>query len=95
MDIDGLMSLKETAATKEEVIRLENTFQNDFALKGHLFEVKDELDSFVRKAEFCEVENDVSLMKQNIKRFVTKEEVMTRLTIIQTDITDKLNDRPK
>lgn len=48
MDFEGLCYLKDTAATKDDVQRLENTFANDFALKIHLFEIKEELMQFVK-----------------------------------------------
>ena len=43
MDFEGFDYLKDVAATKDEVQRLENTFSSDFALKIHLVEIKEEM----------------------------------------------------
>lgn len=94
MDFEGFDYLKDVAATKDEVQRLENTFSSDFALKIHLVEIKEELVQFVKQQEFKDVEEEMNLILKNIKRFSTREELASRLQLITMDLNDKLNDRP-
>lgn len=37
----------------------------------------------------------MSIIKKNVKRFSTREELASRIQLIQIDLTDKLNERPK
>ena len=48
----------------------------------------------MKQQEFKDVEEELSVIRKNVKRFSTREELASRLQLITMDLTDKLNDRP-
>lgn len=56
-------------------------------------EIKQELIDFVKQTEFAGVEEELRILQQQTKRFAKRDEINSRLQLIQVDLSDKLSDK--
>ena len=56
--------------------------------------IRDDIGDFVKKDDFNIVAREIDYLKKDLTKTVSKEEVMTRLTVFNSEMNTKLLDRP-
>jgi len=57
-------------------------------------DLKDDIKDFVLMDEFLIVQQDMQNIGKDVARFCTKDEMMTRLNVFNSDFNTKMHDRP-
>jgi len=57
-------------------------------------DMKDDIKDFVPMDEFLVVQNDMQNITKDVGRYCTKDEMMTRLNVFNSDVNTKMHDRP-
>ena len=60
----------------------------------HVKEIRDDIVDFVKKDDFNIIAREIDYMKKDLLKTVSKEEIMTRLTVFNSEMNTKLLDRP-
>ena len=66
----------------------------DYAPIHMLKDVQDDLSELIRKEEFNIVARELDYLKKDLGRLCSKEELMTRLNVFNSEVNIKLHDRP-
>ena len=56
--------------------------------------MKTDIDDLIQKEEFYPLCQAVDYLKKDLGRLITKEEVMTRMGVLSSDVNVKLQERP-
>ena len=86
MNMDGF-------AMKIDVDKVSKMFDH-YAQVSHVKDLKDDIADFVKKDDFNIVAREIDYMKKDLLKTVSKEEIMTRLTVFNSEMNTKLLDRP-
>jgi hypothetical protein len=57
-------------------------------------DIKDDIKDFVKSEEFNNVAREVEYLKKDLSKLCTKEELITRLNVFNSDVNVKLQERP-
>lgn len=83
----------ENYANRSELEKLANQMQN-YAPLQHLQNLKDDISDIVKKEDFNIMTRDLDYLKKDLGKLCSKEELMTRLNVFNSDVNTKLHDRP-
>ena len=56
--------------------------------------IRDDLGDIIKKEEFDVLSREMSFLKKDLGKLISKEELMTRLNVFNSDVNAKLNERP-
>ena len=80
-------------ATKNDVDEMQRSLIT-YAPMQHLNSLKDDISDFVKKEDFNIIAREMEYLKKDLGRLCTKEEIMTRLNVFNSDVNTKMMDRP-
>jgi Ca2+-binding EF-hand superfamily protein len=80
-------------ASKNDVDELSRTLIT-YAPMSHLKSLKDDVNDFVKKEDFNITARELEYLKKDLGKLCSKEEIMTRLNVFNSDMNTKMMDRP-
>lgn len=83
----------ENMASKNDVDEVSRNLIQ-YAPLQQIKDLREDVGDFIKKEEFNIVARELDYMKKDISRHCSKEEMMTRLNVFNSDINTKLQDRP-
>lgn len=83
----------ENLATKSELDATERSLMN-YAPLQRLTDIQEDICDFVKKEEYNIIAREMDYLKKDMSKLVSKEEIMTRLNVFNSDINTKMMDRP-
>ena len=84
---------QENLAKKIDVDKLENRFI-DYAPMHLMKDLQEDLTGVVKKEEFDIAMRELEFLKKDCDRLISKDEFLTRLHTVNSDINTKLQERP-
>lgn len=57
-------------------------------------DLRDDIKDFVPIEDFLVIQKEISNMSKDVGRYCSKEEMMTRLNVFNSDVNTKMHDRP-
>ena len=83
----------EHLATKAELDTIERGLMS-YAPLQILNDLRDDIADFVKKEDYNIIAREMDYVKKDLAKLVSKEEIMTRLNVFNSDINTKMMDRP-
>ena len=80
-------------AGKSDVDKLARTL-SEYAPLFHVKELRNDIQDFVKRDDFNIVARELEYVKKDLGKLCSKEEMMTRLTVFNSEVNTKLMDRP-
>ena len=66
----------------------------NYAPLQRLTDIQEDICDFVKKEEYNIIAREMDYLKKDMSKLVSKEEIMTRLNVFNSDINTKMMDRP-
>ena len=83
----------ENCATKIDLSKMSDKM-SEYATAAHLKALSDDIGNMIKLEDFNILSRDIDRFKRDMGRLCTKEELMTRLNVFNSDVNTKLHDRP-